>query len=78
MVLFETFLQNDERDATIPPCGRPCTCIIVLCFQKQAEARYSTVNNTYIALTIYLVCSHTLGTMVDESKGNGRYCYSEV
>ena len=40
MVLFEKIFSNDKRDATCSPCGYPCSCITVLCFHEQAEARY--------------------------------------
>ena len=56
MVLFEKIFSNDKRDATCSPCGYPCSCITVLCFHEQAEARYLILLCTFISLhTIYVM-----------------------
>ena len=57
MVLFEKIFSDDKRDATCSPCGYPCSCITVLCFHEQAEARYLVLLCIYF--TSYNICDVT-------------------
>ena len=85
MVLFEKIFSDDKRDATCSPCGYPCSCITVLCFHEQAEARYISCTSMYLFHFIqYMwchlihICSPTLGTTVEEGKGDEGCCYSQL
>ena len=75
MVLFEKIFSNDKRDAPCSPCRYPCSCITVLCFHEQAEARYLVLLGLFhfIQYTLYqliYICSPTLSTTVEKGKGD--------
>ena len=81
MVLFEKIFSNDKRDAPCSPCRYPCSCITVLCFHEQAEARYLLGLFhfiQYILCQLTYIWSPTLSTTVEKGKGDEGCSYSQL
>ena len=83
MVVFEKVFSNDKRDAPCSPCRYPCSCVTVLCFHEQAEARYLVLLGLfhfiqYTLCQLIYICSPTLSTTVEKGKGDEGCSYSQL